>query len=152
PEAMTQLLRRAQPAVEYFVHEVWVRADRSAEGRSKSLQEAAQVFKNITDPTQRDFAIGTFASALGVDEATLRRGLRRAFVAQRNASEGSGSQPQAEQIRPIAPQKPPPKLQLDIICIIAEYPELLPVAEEGDVFTYLTDMRLRDMYTAAKAG
>lgn len=152
PEAMTQLLKRAQPAVEYFVHEVWVRADRSAEGHSKSLEEAAQVFKNITNQTQRDFAIGSFASALGVDEATLRRGLRRAFIGQRNASAGSSAYNRPEQIRPEPPQKPPPKLQLDIICIIAEYPELLSVADEGDVFTYLTDMRLRDMYTAAKEG
>lgn len=151
PEALRQVLARAQPAVEYFVHEVWVRADRSAEGRARTLQEAAQVFKNIKDPTQRDFVIGTFAAALGVDEPTLRRGLRRAYQKLRSTgSDSENAQHSANQMRAKAPERPPPQLQLDIICILAEYPELLSVAEEGDVFSYLTDMRLRDMYTAAR--
>ncbi len=153
PEAMEQVLARAQPAVEYFMHEVWVRADRSAEGRAKTLHEAAQVFKNIKDPTQRDFAIGTFATALGVDEATLRRGLRRAFQNDRSRSrEPRASEDQSHQSQATSPQKPPPKLQLDIICILAEFPELLSAADEADVFSYLTDMRLQNMYTAAKEG
>lgn len=153
PGAMEQVLARAQPAVEYFMHEVWVRADRSAEGRARTLHEAAQVFKNIKDETQRDFAIGTFATALGVDEATLRRGLRRAYQNQRNqlrAPQQTGEQ--SNQSQPTPPQKPPPQLQLDIICILAEFPELLSAADEQDVFSFLTDMRLQDMYTAAKNG
>jgi DNA primase len=153
PEALQQVLSRAQPAVEYFMHEVWVRADRSAEGRARTLQEAAQVFKNITDPTQRDFAIGTFATALGVDEPTLRRGLRRAYQSQRKQRPAQGgARDQSDQSQSKALQKPPPQLQLDIICILAEFPELLSAAEEGDVFSYLTDMRLQNMYTAAKDG
>ncbi len=153
PGAMQQILTRAQPAIEYFMHEVWVRADRSAEGRARTLHEAAQVFKNIKDETQRDFAIGTFATALGVDEATLRRGLRRAFQKQRSkSSEAQGVRDQSNLSPPTPPQKPPPKLQLDIICILAEFPELLSAADEGDVFSYLTDMRLQNMYTAARDG
>jgi DNA primase len=153
PEAMQQILNRAQPAIEYFMHEVWVRADRSAEGRAKTLDEAAQVFKNIRNETQRDFAIGTFATALGVDEATLRRGLRRAFQNDRKRSRSApDTDEQKNQSQPAVPQKPPPKLQLDIICILAEFPELLSAAEEAEVFSYLTDMRLQNMYTAAKEG
>lgn len=149
PEALAQVLKRAQPAVEYFVHEVWVRADRSAQGRAKTLDEAAQVFKSIKDPTQRDFAVGTFATALGVDEATLRRGLRRAL--QKRNSRGSEVK-SSNQPRPAPKSAPPPQLQLEIISILAEYPELLRVAEDGEVFSYLTDMRLQDMYSAAREG
>jgi DNA primase len=153
PEAMQQILDRAQPAIEYFMHEVWVRADRSAEGRARTLHEAAQVFKNIKDPTQRDFAVGSFATALGVDEATLRRGLRRAYQNERSrSSDSQGVRDQSNLSPPTPPQKPPPKLQLDIICILAEFPELLSAADEGDVFSYLSDMRLQNMYTAAKDG
>ncbi|MCP4445572.1 MAG: DNA primase [Myxococcales bacterium] len=161
PEALSQLLSRAQPAIEYFIHEVWVRADRSTEGRARTLNEAAQVLRSISDPTQRDFAVGTLATALGVDEATLRRGLRRALQNLRER-QSSHKNPQRPQGAPtpdngnnngeIAPRRPPPELQLDIICILAEFPELLAEAETQDVLSYLTDMRLRDMYTAAKEG
>jgi len=143
--------------VEYFVHEVWVRADRSAEGRARTLQEAAQVLKSISDPTQRDFAVGTLVTALGVDEPTLRRGLRRALQGLRERSPDHPNPQQPPQNNPnnnteMAPKRPPPELQLDIICILAEFPELLAEAEKRNVFSYLTDMRLRDMYTAAKEG
>lgn len=155
PEALRKILARAQPAVEYFIHEVWVRADRSDEGRAKTLQESAQVLKYIKDPTQRDFAIGTFASALGVDEATLRRGLRRAFQQAREKESRlrpGDAENSPTQNAPQRSQKPPPRLQLAIICILAEFPELLSVAEEGNVFSYLSDTRLREMYEAAREG
>ncbi len=153
PDALSQILARAQPAVEYFIHEVWVRADRSAEGRAKTLHESAQVLRYIKEPTQRDFAIGTFAMALGVEESALRRGLRRAFQQHRSRSSTHETPPsKVQQNAGERPQKPPPQLQLDIICILAEFPELLSAAEEGDVFSYLTDTRLCDMYAAAREG
>ncbi len=156
PEALAQVLTRAQPAIEYFIHEVWVRADRSAEGRARTMSEAAQVLKSISDPTQRDFAVGTLATALEVDDGTLRRGLRRALQSQRerrpsHASPHTSLQEQANNPE-MAPRRPPPAPQLDIICILAEFPELLAQAETRNVFSFLTDMRLRDMYTAAKEG
>tara|TARA_R110002096_G_scaffold408075_3_gene607030 strand:- start:4086 stop:5885 length:1800 start_codon:yes stop_codon:yes gene_type:complete len=161
PEALRQVLSRAQPAIEYFIHEVWVRADRSAEGRAKTLHEAAQVLRSISDPTQRDFAVGTLATALGVDNATLRQGLRRALkkLPEPRQSHQDPQQPQhgsqdpsGNNNREMAPKRPPPKPQLDIICILAEFPELLAEAETHDVLSYLTDSRLREMYTAAKEG
>lgn len=161
PEALQRILDRAQPAIEYFVHEVWVAADRSAEGRAKTLQEAAQVLKSISDPTQRDFAVGTLATALGVDEAMLRKGLRRALENLRGprSSHPPAQQPpqggaaqESNNNREMAPKRPPPDLQLDIICILAEFPELIVEAESRDVLSYLSDMRLRDMYMAAKEG
>ena len=161
PEALTQVLSRAQPAIEYFIHEVWVAADRGAEGRARTLHEAAQVLRSISDPTQRDFAVGTLATALGVDNATLRQGLRRAL---QNLREPRGAHQNPQQPPPgqqgqsgnnnqeMAPVRPPPKPQLDIICILAEFPELLAEAETHDILSYLTDSRLRDMYAAAKEG
>lgn len=156
PDALRQVLKRAQPAVEYFIHEVWVQADRSDEGRAKTLHEAAQVLKSIKDQTQRDFAVGTLAKALEVAEGTLRRGLRRALVNKRGQEASRSSDRYTDSVassnKPAAPLKPPSPSQLDIVCLLAEYPELLRVAEEGDVFSYLTDSRLRDMYSAARAG
>ena len=74
PESLEKILARAQPAIEYFVHEIWLRSGTSSQGRAKALSEAAQVFKSISDSTQRDFAVGTLASAFRVDQTTIRRG------------------------------------------------------------------------------
>lgn len=146
--ALAAVLERAQPAVEYFIHEVWSGADRSAHGRATALGEAAEVLRTISDPTRRDFAVGTLAKALEVDEPTLRRGLRRALQGDR----GPGPAPAAPPPRPALPAAPPDGRELAILAILAEYPELLATAEELDVFSCLTDPRLRDMYCAAREG
>lgn len=155
PKALAEVLERAQPAVEYFIHEIWSGGDRSDEGRAQSLQEAAHVLRSIKDPTRRDLAVGTFASALGIDETTLRRGLRRALQEPQRLERGDTSVDAERKTTPrtSAPvSHMPPKLQMDTICILAEFPELLQVAEEGDVFSHLTDVRLKEMYLAAREG
>ena len=42
--------------------------------------------------------------------------------------------------------------EMDLLAYLAEFPDLMPVAEELDVLSLLTDTRLRDMYSAASGG
>ena len=147
PSALQEVLDRAQPAVEYFIHQVWSGDDHSAHTRSEAVREAAWVLKTIPDATQRDFAVGTLATAWGVDESTLRKGLRRALT------EGSPDQPSGAPKTPDLdrnPSKPkvsaPDPLELDILAILTEYPQLMASARKLDVNACLTDSRLRSMY------
>ena len=127
--ALRDVLSRTQPGVEYFIHEVWSRADRSARGRAEALSEAAHVLRTIADATERDFAVGTLSRALDIDEATLRRGLRRAL--ESNSRSGTRAEKDAgdgplevaagkKSVHPIpAELAPPDRWQLDILAILA---------------------------------
>ena len=134
-DSMCQILDHTQPALEYFIHEVWSRSDHSAHSRANALQEAAQVLKTISDPTKRDFAVGTLAAALGTSEPTLRKGLRRALdrAPHREAAQAAESPENAANI-----MSPPPALELDILTLLSEYPQLLKTADELGVFSSLT--------------
>jgi hypothetical protein len=47
---------------------------------------------------------------------------------------------------------PPPLEELELICLLADHPGLAATAEESGVLSLLTDARLRDMYSASRAG
>jgi hypothetical protein len=47
---------------------------------------------------------------------------------------------------------PPPLPELELICLLADHPSLIASPEADKAFWLLTDARLRDMYSAARAG
>lgn len=150
-DELTNLLSRAQPGIEYFIHEVWSRSAASADGRAAALAEAARVFANVANPTKRDLITGTLAAAMGLEPELVRRALtRREASDERTARAPAPDQP----VRPASAQPPArlPREELPILAILSDHPELLEAAEEQDVFSLLTDARLRDIYCAARQG
>jgi DNA primase len=161
PAAVTALVERARPGVEYFIHEVWGASRDSTDGRVAAMAEAADVLRSVPVATKRDLWVGQFAAALRLDVATVRQGLRRALQSQAAGGGHGQARPaapvqsaQASEIagRPAPPSRPPPALELQTLAILADHPSLLPAAEERDLLSLLTDSRLRDMYSAARAG
>ncbi len=142
-EALAALLDRAQPGIEYFIHEVWSTYPPSADGRSKALKEAAQLFQGVTNTTKRDLIAGTLSAAMNLDLPAVRRALY-----QRRPTPPARSTPNqpARRILDI----PPPRDEVEILAILADHPGLLELAEENNVFSLLTDARLQDMYVAAR--
>jgi DNA primase len=176
PERMATLLVRAQPAVEYFSFEVWGASRHLAESRAAALAEAADVLSAENDPVKLDFYIGTFADAMQVDNALVRR-----VIAQHRAAAARGAGPEGGRgtatrapeskdepphavtmagdvrPRPTGPsrgeqRRPVPVAELKILSILAHHPQLLEQSEKLGVFSLLTDALLRDMYSAALRG
>lgn len=151
-EALEAILDRAQPGVEYFIDARWSQPDQSAHYRAQMLAEAAQVLKSVPLRAKRDMFVEHLAKMLGTDLETVRQNLRRALRARRPAGPDhqAGSAPPPNPKRSDA--KPVPAHELDIVAILADHPALLSNAEELEVFSLLTDARLRDMYSAARDG
>lgn len=139
PERLATLLSRAQPGVEYFIHEVWSTSRDSADSRAAAIGEAAELIRTVDDRTKRDLITGTLATALGVDVSLVRRAVARS----------SEPRPRAQAPRS---RGPVPTGELKILAILADHPNLMEAAEEHKVFSLLTDGRLRDMYSAQREG
>lgn len=162
---LTTLIERAQPGIEYFIHEVWTRSARSADGRSAALDEAAKVLAHVTNPTKRDLIIGTLSTAMGIDPGLVQRAVNRGRQ-DRGGPPGGPGDARGERPRGQAPgqtqvaqgaqrardERPPPREELALVAILADHPGLMQAAEEQDVLSLLTDGRLRDMYCAARQG
>jgi DNA primase len=153
-EELGALIDRAQPAFEYFIHEVWSRSAPSADRRATALSEAARLIHKVANPTKRDLITGTLAAAMGIAPDVVQRALSRG-----DASRGAPSQhergpraPRSQEADRARRTPPPPSEELQILAILDDHPELMASAEEHDVFSLLTDARLRDMYCAARQG
>ena len=151
PEELRKFINKAKPGIEYFIHEVWSRSSASTDSRAQALREAASVLKSMADGTKRDFAIGTFATALGVSETAVRKGLRRALTEGRDHSNQSASVAKSKPA-PISGPSAPPARELMALALLADHPSLIETAEELNLLSHLTDPRLRDMYSAARTG
>lgn len=140
-EALGELLDRAQLGVEYFAHEVFAKTVRSAHGQARTLRAAADIARSVRDRIKRNLIVDQLA--FGMD------------IPHRLVWQAIGGQPTPENSPPIHPQTPtgpPPRDELDMLALLADHPDLLETAEENDVFSLLTDARLRDMYCAARRG
>jgi DNA primase len=139
-----KLIDLAQPGIEYGLKLVWSGADQTADGKAKALAQAAEFLRAIRNETARDLAFGQFANRLNITRSELDRALRRANTGERNSvlETKSVSRPAA----------PPPRRELEAIAFLADHPNLLSLAHELNLFSYLTDQRLRDMYSAARNG
>jgi DNA primase len=145
PEGLEELLGRAEPAVEFYLSEIWHRTDRTAERRAAALKEAAPLLASVRDDVKRDIIIGQFAAALNIDPRVVRRA-----IAQQQPG------PQESQAafvpHPVSPASKPPALELKVLAILADHPDLYPDAETMDIRSLLTDSRLQAMYSAVQAG
>ncbi len=155
-EALAEILDRAQPGVEFFIDNAWVKAGASAHGRAGAMLEAAHVLRSVPDAAKRDLLVGQFALALGTDDATLRRHLRAALLSSRQSNRRSSSEGNpngaGNSLKIKESITEPPKLELEVIAILDDHPKLVEKADELNVFSFLTDTRLQDMYSALREG
>ncbi len=141
----SDLIERAQAGIEYFIHEVWSHTDASSDSRATAVAEAAVLIRTVRDQTRRDLLVGTLAAAMRTEPAVIRRSLNAAVRGQR-------AQPTEIAHSPPVTAGPVPAGELEIVAILTDHPKLLETAEALDVFSLLTDARLRDMYSAARCG
>ena len=136
---LAALFERARPAIGYFISHVWGAPGQSAAEYSHAVHEAASVLPAVKDELGRRHIIDQFAAQLGVPFERLRTDLRAAYRGQEVAA------PAAKPQDPTQPKGLPPTDEMDLLAYLAEFPELVEVAERLDVLSLLTDSRLRDM-------
>lgn len=145
--ALEELLGRAKPGAEYFLDQVWFRSDRSPESLAAALREAGPMIAAIGDELKREIIIDRFARAMGVAPALVRRAAAQKGPAAAAVGAGPSRPPADPRLEAM-----PPGLELKVLAILADHPSLMEEAERLGVRSLLTDDRLRDMYSAARAG
>jgi DNA primase len=137
---------RAKDAATYFIDHIWSKGTASAAEYAAAMKEAAWLLPAVKSKLGRDHLIDKFAVRLGVPLERLRSDLRAAYRGQEVAAPAPRAQ------NSTAAKGLPPTEEMDLLALIADFPDLAPVAERLDVLSLLTDSRLRDMYSAALGG
>ena len=152
-----EMFDRARDGVEHYAFEVWSASRGSSEARARALEDIARLAARVANPTRRDVITATLATAMDVPPAVVQRAIARASGAPGPRSAHEANAPQRADLADRAPEPrgmggPPPTDELDLIGLLADHPQLLATAEANGLFSLLTDVRLRDMYSAALRG
>jgi DNA primase len=137
--ALEEILAKATPAFEYFVHELWSSTNQSTDQLAAALTAYMPLISAISDDNKRNLAVHYVAKTLRVDADVVRRGLRG----------GTATAPVG---RPTSQVNPLPASELKVIAILDAHPDLFDEAETMGIGSLLTDARLRDMYLGRRKG
>ncbi len=168
------MLDTARDGLEHYAFELVSSGSDSGDSRARALEDIARLAARIPGETKREVVVAKIASKIGVETGVIMRALGRA--ARANAaprgpyghpagpsagqqddpwSRGPGPNPQGPaEPAPPAPSRtgPVPSHELDLLALVADHPALLATPQANKAFSLLTDERLRDMYSAARAG
>ena len=169
---LQETLDRARSGIEFFAYEVWGKAT-NAESRARALDDAGRLIAKVASPTQRDLIVHTLATALSVDVSVVANAIARAGRAAAGASGSRDPRDSRDQRlggptsgpssgatnapeTPAPPARPenwrPPTDEIEVLSVLIDHPSLIATPEADKAFWLLTDARLRDMYSAARAG
>ncbi len=163
---LREAVDRAQGGIEFFAFEVWSKARASSDARARALEDATRLVAKVASPIKRDLIVATLATAMEVDVGVVRNALSRTAGQPARPSYGHPNAP--GQARPDPdpaasdpagsaepagrPQLAPPTEEVELLALFADHPSLIASAEADKAFWLLTDARLRDMYSRARAG
>ena len=134
---LREAIDRAQGGIEFFAFEVWSKARGNAGARARALGDAGPLLAKIQNPAHREMLVNNLAEALGIDAAVVRGGIARSQPAPSRAPEPD------DKLEPV---------ELQVLALLGEHPELITSPEADRAFSLLTSPRLRAIYTAARAG
>ncbi|MGE5183248.1 MAG: DNA primase [Acidobacteriota bacterium] len=148
---LREAIDKAQGGIEFFCFEVWATARANADARVRALEDAGRLFAKIGNPIKRDYVLHSLATALDVSLDVVHKAVgRQASGARRPEQAGHAPRPEAGSRTPEA--APPPLDEVELLALVADHPSLIASPEADKAFWLLTDGRLRDIYTAARAG
>jgi len=155
-ERVREVLDRARDGIEFFATEVWARARGNTAAIGRALDDAMGVVAKVANPTHRELVLGKLAAALEVDRRVVDGALYRAQRGGGHPGQGSRHHNDSRPTTPAPPdpgtQKPPPTEEVEVLALLADHPDLVSTAEADRAFSLLTDARLRDICSAARAG
>ncbi len=156
---LQEAILRARGGAEFMAFEVWSKA-KTSEQKARALDDAARLLQKFPTQTQRDLIVDVLAKALQVDVRVVAGAVARSRGGGPGPGSGSGSGPfgGGGNERPEEPRQafrstgPFIADEIEVISVLSDHPRLLATADAHKAFCLLTDARLRDMYSAARAG
>ncbi len=172
-ELLREAVDRAKGGIEFFIEEIWTKGiKQNVDARSRAIEDAAKLAAKVANPAKHDLIVGALATSMQVDPRVIQNAIARAQGrGDQHRSGPSGHHAQHAQYAPHAqhphapsspqgnspqsetrPTAPPSADEIEVMTLLADYPELIGSTEGDKAFWLLTDDRLRAMYSGARAG
>jgi DNA primase len=158
-KAFRELVEYARPVLDHAIHEAG--KDPSIPGRLAALDEIATLLVTVQNPTAQELYARQLAAVLGLTSAQVGRALRdaqhrinaaRARAAQSRAAEvpAEGATAPVAPPAPLASERSLPRDELELLALLATYPELVTEAGATRAGDLLVDPAARALFRTAQ--
>jgi DNA primase len=150
--AFLEASENALPMVEFLVESAIKSHGLSMEGKLRIIQDLETPILEIKDSVARSIYIQFLAERLNVKESAIRDKLKsgeskiRSFSGDNRQTPQSGS-PENQEAEACVPSEMI-RVERQIVAMMLNAPEILPVIEKRNVLAYFSDTRLRDIAEA----
>jgi DNA primase len=135
-ESLEELIAHSSSMVDYYIEEI-IGGGNTLEDKRDSVRDSVSFIGNISDPVQRNLFIKRVSEKVGIDQGLLKDEVRKK-LAHRKSPSGQGATPAKK--REIVDQ-----IELNLIHMIMEYPDRIPVVAHDGIFDYFLSRPLKDI-------
>jgi DNA primase len=145
-DAFRRLVETARPFLNHLINEA--AEDPTIPGRLAALEQIADILVKLPNPTARELYASEAAGVLGLQLHQVTRALREAAAKVKRPATPTAEAPAPAKVVP--PAKLPPE-ELQVVVLLARYPELHRRPEATRVGELLVHPVLRQLYRTAAA-
>jgi DNA primase len=135
-ESLEELIAHSSSMVDYYIEEI-IGGGNTLEDNRDSVRDSVSFIGNISDPVQRNLFIKRVSEKVGIDQGLLKDEVRKK-LAHRKSPSGQRATPAKK--REIVDQ-----IELNLIHMIMEYPDRIPVVAHERIFDYFLSRPLKDI-------
>ncbi|HMF40483.1 MAG TPA: DNA primase [Polyangia bacterium] len=148
-DAFRRLVESARPMLDQFIQDA--ASDANVPDRVSALRAITALLVKVKDQTTREIYAGQLAGILKMEPQQVRRAMQEASAAaQRPARNPESTPPSASQPAPVTgPAVRLPGEELELLSVLAGYPELLRSPEAARAGDLLVHPLARQLYRAA---
>jgi DNA primase len=151
PDAFRRLVENARPMLDQFIQDV--AADANVPDRVTALRTITGLLVKVKDATVREIYAGQLAGILKMEPQQVRRAMQEAAAAvqrQTRPNEPGAAAPVPQTgAQPVAPTSRLPAEELELLVVLARYPQLLRSPEAARAGDLLVHPLARQLYRAA---
>ena len=135
-ESLEELIDHSSSMVDYYIEEI-IGGGNTLEDKRDSVRDSVSFIGNISDPVQRNLFIKRVSEKVGIDQGLLKDEVRKK-LAHRKSPSGQRATPAKK--REIVDQ-----IELNLIHMIMEYPDRIPVVAHERICDYFLSRPLKDI-------
>src|SRR4029079_10222410 len=154
PDAFRRLVESARPMLDQFIQDV--ASDANVPDRVPALRTSTAMLVKVKDQTTREIYAGQLAGILKLEPQQVRRAMQEAAAATQRQPRAQEAAAQAAAAAPAqAPAARLPTEELELLAVLAKYPELLrspEAARGGDLLVHPLARQLNRAAIELSAG
>src|SRR5262245_18156717 len=132
PEAFRRLVEGARPMLDQFIQDV--ASDANVPDRVAALRTIAALIVRVKDQTVREIYAGQLPGILRIEAQQVRRAMQEAVATAQRQVRPPETAPATPAAAPVPAQAPPARIpteELELLVVLAKYPELLGTSDAG---------------------